>query len=95
MWTILLRMALPALIKALEGKIGKEAMDVLQAAVLYGAALALSGDAKRAESWAYFLTQVNELKLAIASELEAGIPWYLNLGFEALVAQMRLKSGAK
>jgi len=95
MWAVLLKMALPAVIRAIEGKIGKEAMDVLVAAVAHGASLAISGDEKRAETWTVFMTQVAELKLAIASELEAGIPWYLNLAMEALVARGRVAAQKK
>lgn len=90
MWQILMRMALPALIKAIEGKIGKEAMDVMQAAILAAASSGFTGDEKRAVAWAHVLVEWRELKLAVADEVAAGIPWVLNLAFEALVARTRL-----
>jgi hypothetical protein len=95
MFAILLKMGLPIIIRALEGKIGQEAMDVLSAAVMVAATAALSGDEKRAEAWTFFFSQVAELKLAIASEIEAGVPWYLNLAFEALVARAKLAGPEK
>lgn len=93
MWQILMKMALPVLIRAIEGRIGKEAMDVMQASVLAAAATGFSGDEKRAVAWAHCVTQWQELGLAIAEELAAGVPWYANLALESLVARARLEAG--
>lgn len=95
MWQILIKMALPMLIRGLQGRIGKEAMDVLNAAIVGAVTKTLgSGKEREAEVWAVFYVQVAELKLAIAEEISAGVPWYLNLALEALVAQTKLKSDA-
>lgn len=83
-------MALPALIRAIEGRIGKEALEVMQSAILAAASSGLTGDEKRAVAWAHVLVEWKELKLAVADEVSRGIPWILNLAFEALVARARL-----
>ena len=93
MWQVLMRMALPALIKAIEGKVGKEALDVMQAAILAAASSGFTGDEKRAVAWAHVLVEWRELKLAVADEVARGIPWFLNLAFEALVAKAQLAAG--
>ena len=95
MWQVLIKMALPAIIRALEGRIGGEAMEVMQTAIMAVAIAGLSGDEKRAVAWSMVLKEWAELKLAIAEEVAAGVPWFVNLAFEALVARSQLAKAAQ
>lgn len=91
MWQMLLKMALPMVIKAIEGRIGREALEAMQAGISYAATAALaSGAERKIEAWTFFARQVDELKLAIGEEMRTGVPWVLNLLFEALVAKTKL-----
>lgn len=93
-WQILLRGAVQGVIAAIRRKIGKEAVDVMEAAVLYAAQQALGGAEARVAAQAHFLEQARELKLAVYDEVTAtvrdGLPSLLNFLLEAIVQRTKL-----
>jgi hypothetical protein len=90
MWQVLMRMAVPAIIKSVEEKVGKEVLDVMRAAIQDATQSGLSGDEARPRAWANTIKEWGELKMAVAEEVADGVPWFLNFAFEALVAKSKL-----
>lgn len=90
MWQILFKTALSMLIKAIEGRVGKEVMEALQAGIVYAGSLTGSGEDKKAVALQSFKTQLDEAKNAFVDELKSGVPSIINLAIEALVARAKL-----
>lgn len=94
-WQMILRGAIQALIVAIQRRIGKEVVDVMQAAIAMAASSALSGAAARAEATAYFVEQVKELNQALYEEIVVGaaegLPSILNLLMEAMLQRAKLQ----
>lgn len=98
-WKIILRGAIQGLIVAIQKRVGKEVVDVMQAAIALAASSALSGAAARAEATAYFIEQVKELNAAVYEEIVSGaaegLPSILNLLMEALLQRAKLLAPAQ